>query len=36
MRASERLKADPRAAVAEETGITAPKSVAIDVSRRPR
>ena len=27
----ERLKADPRAAVAEETGITVPESVAIEV-----
>jgi Nitrile hydratase, alpha chain len=27
----ERLKADPRAAVAEETGITVPESVALEV-----
>jgi Nitrile hydratase, alpha chain len=27
----ERLKADPRAAVAEETGVTVPESVAIEV-----
>jgi Nitrile hydratase, alpha chain len=27
----ERLKADPRAAVAEETGITVPESIAIEV-----